>query len=933
MIGEPGSGKTTRLQKIADWILEQNLGLPIWISFKELTQPTLDHQIEEIWLKQTGESLTVEALRQHEGQIWVLLDGWDEITSTVDTSHVSQLLGGWVGQTRVVVTCRVNVGEADKNAFSGFDVFRNLELDSEQVNQYIGNWFAQIGYATRGEQLQEELQRSDNSRLLELIRNPLRLWMLCHIWQPEQGLPETQAELYAQFVEWVYSWKADEESLEQRQEIDRALAALALAAMEQSDDSSRFQLRESWILEVLPSRSLLESIKQLGWLNCLQRGTDTIYGFYHATFQEYFAALGVEDGDYFLPQYLVPGKEYRIFTPQWKQVILLWLGRGDVEEEKKEAFIGQLVHFEDGCGEWNFEQADRGFYSYRAYFLAAAGISEFKGCSRADEIVRQLVKWGFGDFNDEQEKWRTFLQPIQEGARNTLPETDRKRAIETLSYLLNHCQCPEGTCRRAAESLGHIDAGNSQAIAAVIQLLERTKDEDARRQLVGNLGQIGQGNAQAIATLVQLLEQTEDQFTQYEAADRLEQIGQGNAQAIAALVQLLEQTEDKSTYRRAAYRLGKIDPGNAQAIAALVQLLEQIEDEFSRCSVAYRLGKIDPRNQQAIATLVQVLTDTEDDNLDEYLCQIAACSLGQIDPGNQQAIAALVRLLEQTDDEHICLLAAEGLGQIDPGNQEAIAALVRLIKQAEDEDMLKWAAYTLWEIAPANQERIAALVQVLEQTKDINIRWEAVDSLSLERGNPQAIAALVQVLEQNEDETLHWTAVDSLGQIGQGNPQAIAALVKVLEQTEDEDIRSCAVHRLGQIGHGNPQEIAALVKVLEQTEDELTRWWAAKSLGKIDPGNQQAISVLVQLLVQTDTRYWMAESLGEIITTEEQQKSVVSALQPHLNPETYENNFRLFYNSYKVLWKIAQTLSYPDFYETWHGSLSENLLPGTSAPD
>ncbi|OJJ25862.1 hypothetical protein BI308_08990 [Roseofilum reptotaenium AO1-A] len=841
------------------------MGLPIWISFKELTQPTLDHQIEEIWLKQTGESLTVEALRQHEGQIWVLLDGWDEITSTVDTSHVSQLLGGWVGQTRVVVTCRVNVGEADKNAFSGFDVFRNLELDSEQVNQYIGNWFAQIGYATRGEQLQEELQRSDNSRLLELIRNPLRLWMLCHIWQPEQGLPETQAELYAQFVEWVYSWKADEESLEQRQEIDRALAALALAAMEQSDDSSRFQLRESWILEVLPSRSLLESIKQLGWLNCLQRGTDTIYGFYHATFQEYFAALGVEDGDYFLPQYLVPGKEYRIFTPQWKQVILLWLGRGDVEEEKKEAFIGQLVHFEDGCGEWNFEQADRGFYSYRAYFLAAAGISEFKGCSRADEIVRQLVKWGFGDFNDEQEKWRTFLQPIQEGARNTLPETDRKRAIETLSYLLNHCQCPEGTCRRAAESLGHIDAGNSQAIAAVIQLLERTKDEDARRQLVGNLGQIGQGNAQAIA----------------------------------ALVQLLEQTEDKSTYRRAAYRLGKIDPGNAQAIAALVQLLEQIEDEFSRCSVAYRLGKIDPRNQQAIATLVQVLTDTEDDNLDEYLCQIAACSLGQIDPGNQQAIAALVRLLEQTDDEHICLLAAEGLGQIDPGNQEAIAALVRLIKQAEDEDMLKWAAYTLWEIAPANQERIAALVQVLEQTKDINIRWEAVDSLSLERGNPQAIAALVQVLEQNEDETLHWTAVDSLGQIGQGNPQ----------------------------------EIAALVKVLEQTEDELTRWWAAKSLGKIDPGNQQAISVLVQLLVQTDTRYWMAESLGEIITTEEQQKSVVSALQPHLNPETYENNFRLFYNSYKVLWKIAQTLSYPDFYETWHGSLSENLLPGTSAPD
>ena len=38
IIGEPGSGKTTRLQKIADWILEQDLGLPIWINFADLSK-------------------------------------------------------------------------------------------------------------------------------------------------------------------------------------------------------------------------------------------------------------------------------------------------------------------------------------------------------------------------------------------------------------------------------------------------------------------------------------------------------------------------------------------------------------------------------------------------------------------------------------------------------------------------------------------------------------------------------------------------------------------------------------------------------------------------------------------------------------------------------------------------------------------------------
>jgi flagellar biosynthesis GTPase FlhF len=141
IIGEPGSGKTTRLQKIADWILEQNLGLPIWISLADLTQPTITQYIEEIWLPQTGKSLTIDELTQQKHQIWLLLDGLDEMTSKVETRHVSALLGGWVQATRVVVTCRVNVWEADKNAFSGFDVFRNLPFEREQVELFIRRWF------------------------------------------------------------------------------------------------------------------------------------------------------------------------------------------------------------------------------------------------------------------------------------------------------------------------------------------------------------------------------------------------------------------------------------------------------------------------------------------------------------------------------------------------------------------------------------------------------------------------------------------------------------------------------------------------------------------------------------------------------------------------------------------------------------------------
>ena len=143
---------------------------------------------------------------------------------------------------------------------------------------------------------------------------------------------------------------------------------------------------------------------------------------YHPTFQEYFAALAVEDWHFFLNHIppegghggTAPTGVYRIFEKQWKEVILLWLGCEEVGKEEKEGFIKALVEFEDGCDD---------FYGYRAYFLAAAGIAEFKDCSFADEIVSQVIKWGFGYFDEEQQEWWSFLDPVTERARET--ERDR----------------------------------------------------------------------------------------------------------------------------------------------------------------------------------------------------------------------------------------------------------------------------------------------------------------------------------------------------------------------------------------------------------------------------------------------------------------------------------------------------------------------------
>jgi predicted NACHT family NTPase len=145
----------------------------------------------------------------------------------------------------------------------------------------------------------------------------------------------------------------------------------------------------------------------IGWLNWV--GVDAknpnpnqpVYAFFHPTFQEYFAALAIKNWkDFFTHVPHNPAQDiYRIFEPQWKEVILLWLGRPkeEVSDMQKEKFIQALVDFNDRCGEWSaLPGIDRGFYEFRAYCLAAAGIAEFGDFTRADQIVEQIINWGFG---------------------------------------------------------------------------------------------------------------------------------------------------------------------------------------------------------------------------------------------------------------------------------------------------------------------------------------------------------------------------------------------------------------------------------------------------------------------------------------------------------------------------------------------------------
>ncbi|MHC5763746.1 NACHT domain-containing protein [Nostoc sp.] len=634
LIGEPGAGKTTQLQTIAFWILNNNLGLPIWISLADLQGKSVENYLLQDWLKNALEVLRVKEEQENafadlfkNNRVWLLLDAADEMSSPQPLTEISQQLTGWVKNARVVLTCRVNVWEANANALENFETYRLLNFEyPQQVQEFIRRWF-HSKYADKGERLWQELDKAERQRIQDLIKNPLRLALLCSTWQgSDQGLPETKAGLYQQFVEEVYKWKENRfpTTEEQQEELNAALGRLAKRAIDR--ETSRFRLRHKFVREQLgdpkQQNSLFSLALKLGWLNEVGLAAESatkekVYAFYHPTFEEYFAALAIDDWhDEFLNH--VPDNPaegiYRIFAPQWKEVILLWLGREDVKRKEKEEFIQALVEFDDGCGECRaIDRVRKGFYEFRAYFLAAAGVDEWKNSVNADAIVAEIVKWGFGEFKVEPNDCVKFLESIPEGAKTALPQTNRIKAIAALVELISKPQLDDFTQRLAAESLEQIGSGNQKAIDALMELIGKPQlDDFTQRLAVSSLGQIGSGNQKAIDALVKLIGKPQlDDYTRWLAVFSLRKIDPGNQKVIDALVESISKPQlDDSTPGLTAFRLTlwEIGSGNQKAIAALVELIGKPQlDDYTRSLAAESLGKT--MLQEQMPSVVTVLKD------------------------------------------------------------------------------------------------------------------------------------------------------------------------------------------------------------------------------------------------------------------------------------------------------------------------------------
>ena len=731
LIGKPGSGKSTSLERLLWEEAERALHdakaqIPVLVKLRRC-RGSIETLIQDFLV---GHQVTLEIpqieelLRQ--GKFLLLLDGLNELPEAFRT-EMANFRDRYRRTTAMIVSTR----ELSVGSILGIEkTLKMLPLKEPQMREFVRGYLGE-----EGDRLFEQLR---GDRLRKFAETPLLLWMLCRVFYEHGQVPTNLGLAFREFAQLHDQEIQADAATDSREQWSKLLRHLAFVMM-QGETPTDLQLS---IPREEAENCLTEYLQQKGWANprdCAERWLKDLlkYHLIQPVIQENFEEH-LEFRHQLIQEYYA-AEELLRRLPHLSDEELKWDYLNYLKWTEPVALMLALLNKEDSA--------------LRVVRLAMDEVDLILGARLAGEVKPALRATTVGWIDEKELPVKLKVQCWE--------VSHSEQAVEGLLAALKDSE--EQVRLRAAWALGKI--GSEQAVDKLLVALQ-DPDQFLRRMAVEALGQIG--SQQAVPALLNTL-QERDIFTRRGAVEALGQIG--SQEAVPKLRNAL-QDSDWRVRKRAVKALWKIR--SKEAVEALRAASKDSSYQDVRAIAAEVLGKNDSEPTAKESPVSPQVSSYTPKN----------ATLGNIrNKKAEKRVESLLDGLKNSDVETrrdvVDALAEigskqEALEKIKP--EQVVDGLLVALKDP-DENVRGRAAEALGEIGSKhkalekiNGEQVVDGLLVALKDPDENVRRSVVEALGqIGIGSEQAVEALLTIL-QDSDSLMTSSAAVALGQIGDPRP-------------------------------------------------------------------------------------------------------------------------------------------------------------------